>query len=110
MNCFHCDLCGKVTYINPPTIAEKKIVVHGGQEYESVATTTIKRQNMFTGEIENVEIPKLVELKPKALIISLSAGDESIRKDFCRECYAKSRIKVAVDNLWAELERVKSIE
>ena len=110
MNVFHCDICGKTTYINPPTAVATKIVMHEGQGVEVTDTTTIKRQNLYTSEIENIEIPKLVELKPKALIISLSAGDENIRKDFCRDCYAKSSIRRAVDMLWIELEKVNSVE
>lgn len=103
MNAFHCDICGKLTYINPPTQVELDANGH-------IVTTTIKRQNIYTGEIENIEIPKMIELKPKAILIHLSAGDETVRRDFCRECYNASSIKVKTNALWVELEKTKSID
>lgn len=107
MNVFKCDLCGKETYVNPPfehVFEEKEI---DGVKVKSPVTVKMKRQDMSTGVMTEVDVPKINDLKPRAIIVRLYSGSESIFKDFCVDCYNTS-IKPEVVKLWNTLESVVS--
>jgi len=95
----HCDICGKETFINPPTepimvdvermvdvyvdgnwVKEKKLV--------KVPETTIMKitDPHGSGKLIDHEIPKTRDLKPRMWRVQLRVGQESIDRDFCKDC------------------------
>lgn len=127
---FHCDCCGKITYLNPPTkqVMEDKEVTVQYQDVAMVdekpimvlktktviqsvpATTIMRRQHHQSGDVEEVQIPLIEDLKPRTYIVRLSIGGELIQKDFCKECIEKPNIKSAIKMLWDSLAAIKSVE
>lgn len=123
---WHCDNCGEPTLVNPPTepIFEEKEIV------EKVPTTVMKdgkkevvweekktvhkipkvgkakRQDPFTGEVEEIDVPEVRDLKPRAYLINLSVGQEIIQKDFCKKCL--DEVLPEIQALWNKLESYKS--
>lgn len=110
-----CDICNKDTYINPPTepdIEFKEVEVKLQDKTETIKQpiqkkAKMKRQNIYTGDIEEIEIPLMKDLKPRTIIINLKAGAETIQKDFCMDCYQK-HVSKEVSKLWKKLEGIKS--
>ncbi|GEM_PF-3420888 len=129
-----CDICGKQTLVNPPTeqVVEEvtreiqvpstveKEVVEAGQkrmkktvEFQTQTVTEkipkmakMKRQDPFTGEVQDVDVPELKDLKPRAYLVNLNVGHEMIQKDFCKECLEK--VMPEVQALWDKLASIKS--
>ena len=87
---FKCDNCRKETYVNPPT----DVVLGGVNEYET--------QDFNTGAMRKVSAPEVIDLKPRAYIIKLNAGQQVIQKDFCKECLEK--VMPEVQALWDKLK------
>lgn len=129
---FKCDICGKDTELHPPsevkTVKVKEIVrlpvqevvqdSDGNKVMQTVVKemevevdrpemTTFRRQDHQTGNIIRHTVPKGVPLCDKTMLIYLSLGDESIKKDFCFECY-NEHLKPACEDLWDRLEAIKS--
>ena len=76
---WNCDICGKATMVNPPTEFEKdELGVH--------KTTTMRQQNIYTNEVEEIKTYQLKDLFPRAYIVKLNLGNESVQRDFCAEC------------------------
>lgn len=131
MNFFRCDICGKETMVNPPierlmedkkierdvpyTVTnpktkEKKLLYKRETVIQKVPKMSImKRMNAQTGAIEEVPVPATRDLKPRAIIVSLSVGNEVIQRDFCVECFDK-KIKKKMKGAWNLLEKVVPIE
>lgn len=128
---FHCDICGIDTYVNPPSrqafeeveedvflpvsvieeINGEKIVKKSTQKQTVKAkkplTAKHRRQNISTGKVETLEIPKLEYEKRKTVIVQLKVGDETLQKDFCHDCYQK-QIKFCAEKLFNVLAEVES--
>lgn len=94
-----CDCCGKETHINPP---HKQVFDKAGNP----KIIKVKVQNQYTGEIEQQDQPEFEDLEPRAYIVRLNCGSESIQKDFCKECLKK--IMPEVKALYNKLESIKS--
>jgi len=102
MNINTCDSCGKNTYFSPPFEYEKN-------EDGSTKYIKAKQQDVFSGEVKEVEVAKVNWLKPKTIILRLKVGDESIAIDVCEECLNKTpEIKTKAKELWALLENIKA--
>jgi hypothetical protein len=120
---FHCDICGKETSVNPPTetVMEDREVeyevpdidpndVEGTRNRTKKMSITqklpkiakMKRQNPFTGTIENIDVPMMRDLKDRAYILQLSIGHEAVQRDFCHDCL-KAEIMPIVQPLWDRL-------
>ncbi len=122
MQKWNCDLCGKDTFINPPTqtvMEEREFEVEVPQLDDKGKPTTKKviqtakipkttkalRQNHETGNIEEYDVPLTKDLKPRAYIIQLHCGYENVTRDFCKKCLKKvPEIKALWDAL-AKIER-----
>jgi len=103
---WHCDICGKPTYVNPeikplfdeieeeipvpkvnlenktnPVVWEKKKV-----KKQIPVMHKVKTQNATTGKMEEKEVQKFEDLQPRAYIVQLRVGGETVQKDFCKEC------------------------
>lgn len=124
---FRCGSCGKHTQMYPkgsPIMEEvteyipveiKEIVDNKVQvRIDTVARTRlqqkvkqIRRQNVFTGEIELVPIG-LEDLgdSEKTIQIQLRIGDETMTKAVCSSCY--ENIKETAENLFTVLSNLKS--
>jgi hypothetical protein len=99
----HCDNCGKDTYQSPPVEYEKKKIKVKGGEIEVLATEKLKQQNPFTQKIEEKDVPKRKDLKPRAYKIFLQIGpSEYIIRDFCFDCL--QIIKPKLVETWNLLE------
>lgn len=130
MVCWNCDICGEATYINPtsePLWDEHKLEVsvpftedeigEDGQKrkvlkykVETQITrvpklTHMKRQNAQTGVIEEVPVQDVKDLQPRAYIIRLTVGAESIQKDFCKKCL--QTVMPQIQALWDGLAKIK---
>lgn len=129
---FNCDLCGEITYINPPVellfdeeitemdvpfVKSTKIGSDGkpinkiGFEKKIVKNkvpkmTTMKRQNPINMEMEEIPIQDQIDLKPRAYIVRLFVGQEGIQKDFCKLCL--DTIMPEIKALMNKLEKIRS--
>lgn len=92
MNCELCDICGKTTYVYPPSeqvYEEIEISVPG---LDTVVTQKVpklkkvKQMNPITFKMEEKSIPVLKDLKPRSFMIILDlVGQTQIKRDFCEE-------------------------
>jgi len=98
---FHCDICGKETLVNPPT--ENDLDSDG-----KPIIAEIRQQNSFTGKIEKIKYIKQKDLYPRAIIVKLSVGRESIQKDFCEECVKK--VLPEAEALFEKLANIQDTE
>ena len=97
MNQWRCDVCGKETFLNPLTepIMESKeieIEVDGAKLKKTIEVQkTIKMRTMdySRGVIVESEVGAVKDLAPRAHIIRLTAGQQSIQHDFCQDCLDK---------------------
>lgn len=80
-----CDLCGKETHVNPPT----KPMYDEVDGKKVPKTAILKQQDAHTGKMNDIKIHLHEDLKPRAFITKISIGQESIQKDFCKECLDK---------------------
>jgi len=106
--CCKCDICGKITYLDPPRELEyEEVSVEGSdQKIKKLKTAQIKRENPVTKKMEVVEIPKHKDLKPRAYIIQLHVGmSETIKRDFCFDCLQK--VKPEILKAWDFLEGIQ---
>lgn len=99
MMSWNCDICGKRTSINPP------------HEYETIngeiQSVEIKRQNVNTGKVEYVRTPKLKFLEPKAIVVKLMVGDQSIQRDVCEDCLKTDKeLMGTLQKLYSILEKM----
>lgn len=133
---WHCDSCGKETHLNPPVEmlwdnveteidvpyteeiedpenpgSMKKVVLFKKETHtEPVPRLThMKVQNGQTGEVEDLEIQDSVDLKPRAYLLRLSVGNETIQKDFCKECLDSVVLKES-KALWDKLASIGDID
>jgi len=130
---FHCDICGKSTYLHPqsepifeeittevklpytveiedpnqPGVMIKTIEYRVETQTQKVPKITyFKRQNINTGDIENVPIQDIKDLQPRAYLVRLNLGQETIQKDFCKECLKD--VLPDAQALWDKLAAIKS--
>ena len=103
----HCDICGKTTYLSPPTeMVFKTIKDENGVEYKVPETSKIRRENPHTKKMETLDVPKMKDLEPRSYLVQLHVGQtEYIQRDFCFECLEK--IKKDVKGFWDFLENIK---
>lgn len=102
---FNCDICGKETFINPPT---EQVFVEQEFEYDvpdpenpaklkkekklvKVPEMTVMRVQHPNdpNQVLEQKIPKLKDLKPRMWRVQLRVGQESVDRDFCKECLDK---------------------
>lgn len=102
---FNCDICGKETFINPPT---EQVFVEQEFEYDvpdqenpsklkkekklvKVPEMTVMRMQHPNdpNQVLEQKIPKLKDLKPRMWRVQLRVGQESVDRDFCKECLDK---------------------
>lgn len=69
------------------------------------ATVKKKQQDPYTGKHILVDVPKYKFLAPRAIIVTLQAGDDYIKRDFCESCYKLYQDKV--QSLWNTLESIE---
>lgn len=132
---WHCDICGKPTYVNPPVeqvteirdmtyevpevdpeTGEVQVDAQGLPKKKPVTIkqqvpkmTKIKRQHPFTGDVEDIEVPEMKDLAERAYIVQLTVGPEQVQKDFCKECMTKHVLPEA-KALWDKLAAIRSNE
>jgi len=94
-----CDICGKDTQLNPPV---KQEVDKKG----SPVMTELRRQDAQTGQIRKIPVPKMLDLFPRAYLLRLNVGSESVQRDFCRDCL--ETLRPEFDALWLKLENIKA--
>jgi len=131
MNKWNCDKCGKRTYINPqtePVFEIKKVKVPTPvtdkdgkfledpkkpgmplvemKEHPQKVSVTVpqKRQNINTGKVEIVQMPKLKDLQERCFVIRLVVGVEKIQRDVCHEDLQP--LMPEIKALWAKLEEM----
>ena len=125
---WHCDLCGQSTHVNPPTeqmFEEREIVVDtpeikivdGKQVLDMVKKKVtqkvpkiakMKRQNMHTREVEEIDIPMMKDLAPRAYLMRIMVGSDELQRDFCKDCL--DSVMPEFKALWDKLEQIKSID
>lgn len=116
-----CDLCGAPGVIHPRTepITEKKTVtievpdpknpknrIQKKVTRDVPVTEVIRRQNTQLARVETVEIQKMKDLDPRAILVLLQFGMENVQKDFCMSCYNKE-IKPHVEPLFDILCKIQ---
>lgn len=100
---WHCDICSKPTYVNPPF---EYLFITDKDGNKIPKMSKMKQQNPYTGEIETVKIQDMKDLRPRAYIVRLSVGKEIIQKDFCKEHL--DNVLPEIKALWNKLEKIKS--
>jgi ABC-type xylose transport system substrate-binding protein len=72
-------------------------------------TRKMRRQNVFTGKVEEVEVG-LEDLgnTKKTFQLQLKLDDETITKAVCPACY-KKHIQPLAEQLWRALEKLRSL-
>jgi len=98
MNHFKCDICSKETYVSPPT--EPVFEMIDGKKVPVMVA--LKNMDFSTGEVTTVQVQKQKDLKARAHIIRLVAGQQMIQKDFCDWCLKK--VMPQIEALWNKLE------
>ena len=101
MHAFNCDICGKQTHINPPTEPIFEIG-EGGKKRQVLVE--LKSMDFNSGKVVSQMVPKLKDLKPRAHLIKLNAGIQSVQRDFCDGCL--EQVMPEVKALWEKLERI----
>lgn len=115
----HCDICGKETFINPPT---EPVITEVEQEYTTyedskavIRTRKIQVPEMTvmkvndphgSGKLIDHPIPKTRDLKPRMWRVQLRVGQECIDRDFCKECLDEY-FKGDLSNLRNRLEQIE---
>ncbi len=123
MQKWNCDLCGKDTFINPPTqtvMEEREFTIDVPQvdkdgklkEPKKITQKAVlpkvakaKRQNHETGNIEEYDVPLVKDLKPRAYIVQMHVGYENITRDFCKDCLKNIPEIQALWDVLAKIER-----
>jgi len=103
---WNCDVCGKDTLVNPPTKPILEEVVIEGKKQIVQKKVKKKFQDSVSGEVKTVMVPQVEDLYPRAYIIKLNVGMETIQRDVCLDCLPK--IKPELDALWKKLEDIRS--
>lgn len=107
MNYFKCDNCGTDTMVNPPTRPIfDELENEDGEIIKKPRIAMMQRQDPSTGDMIEVPVQVLEDLKPRAFIIQLRVGWETIQKDFCKTCL--DELKPEIRKLWERLESIKS--
>lgn len=115
-----CDECGVETHLvpnyeqefeekeveipvpNPKNVNEQIKVKH---KVKASKTVKMKRQNVHTGKMEEVDVPKVKYLQPKCIVVRLQVGlNEYVQRDFCEKCYKQHEDKIK--SLWNHLEKI----
>jgi hypothetical protein len=127
---FKCGKCGRNTQMYPqgtPVMeeAEEQVQVEVREvgadgnvtvRYEAQPqrrwvqkTRRLRRQNVFTGKVEHVEIG-VEDLGGvlKTFQLQLKLDDETITKAVCQSCY-KRHIQPLAEQLWQALEKLRSL-
>lgn len=126
---WNCDICGKRTHVNPPTEQEfedkeittevpesfidpktkkKKIVFKPITELKRVPKVgKAYRQDIFTGKVEEIDVPMQKDLFPRTVIVQLTVAGEMVQRDFCKDCFNKD-VQPKVKKLWDELSKIES--
>ena len=117
-----CDICGKPGHIYPMTEPVMKTVMVPVEipdpedplkkkqikmPKKVPETVPLRKQHTQTGNVETLEIPKTVDLEPRAIIVGLRTGQENVQKDFCTGCY-ETKIKPEVEKLFNLLASIES--
>jgi len=136
MNKWHCDICCKETFLNPPTepqfdevpveIDEPVLDAKGNVTEDpdnpgkavlrkkTIIQKTprmgiMKQQDVFTGKVVDVPVQVQKDLALRAIIVKIKVGYDSIQRDFCPTClenYCGPEVKA----LWQKLEKLAGIE
>ncbi len=116
-----CDLCGTPGVIHPRTepITQKETVtlevpnpkdpkkkITKKVVRDIPVTEIIRRQNTQTSRVETLEIQKMKDLEPRAIIVILNFGMENVQKDFCMKCYNRE-VKQHVEPLFDFLHKIQ---
>ena len=101
-----CDVCGKDTWVNPPTETIFEEIEVDKKKVKVPKKITAKTQDPFTGEIKDIPIHAQRDLKPRAYMVKLSIGGESVQRDFCKECL--EHFKPELNGLFDRLAKVES--
>lgn len=97
-NKWHCDRCGKETFISPrmepvmvPATDDKgqPLVDADNKPILKQATVKTSRQHPVTGEITQVQVPAFKDLQERVYIVRVVVNDESVQRDLCRTCLDK---------------------
>ena len=116
-----CDTCGCETFLNPlheqemedrvvkveiPDPKDATKTVTHSTTVKAPKMTTIKRQNLQTGKIEDVPAPCVKYLQRRSILVRVQVGlVEYVQRDFCDECYKKHQKRVM--ELWDYLEKIE---
>jgi hypothetical protein len=66
----------------------------------------VKKQNLYTKKMEEMDVHEQRDLFPRAFLVRLSFGmTEEVQRDFCRECLDK--IMPKLKEVWDLLEKVE---
>jgi len=127
---FKCGKCGRNTQMYPQgapileeIIEEVAAEVHEPGEDGKVniriekfpqrrlvqKTKKLRRQNVFTGQIEHVDVG-LEDLKgvQKTFQLQLKLGDEVVTKAVCPGCYEK-HVRPVAEELWQIMAKLRSL-
>jgi len=107
-----CDVCGKPTLVHPPTeleYVEVDTLNEKTREKEKIkmpVLVDVKQQDLTTGKMKTVTVNKRRDLSPRAYIVKLSIGPESVQRDLCIDCLDK--IKKPLLEVFEMLEKMES--
>ena len=94
-----CDSCGKKGFLNPES--EPKLVEKDGVLIPE--TRIVRKQNMFTGKMEEVEEAILIYKQERIIRVYLELGPyERITREFCSSCF--ENVKPKIKEAWLSLE------
>ena len=101
-----CDVCGKDTHVNPPVVQVFETQKIGDKVFDVLKMQKLQTMNFVTGEMEEQNVPVVKDLKPRAHIVKLNAGQQIVQRDFCDECLQS--IMPELKALWDKLAAVGS--
>lgn len=101
---FNCDICNKQTTPDPPIepIFEETFDINGNK-IKVQKMSIMKRQDSM-GNVTEVEIPAFKDLSPRTYFVRYTLGQETIQRDFCKECFDNLRNELIP--LWDKLEQI----
>lgn len=94
-----------------PDTGEKRIVnaAYSVMTTQKVKRTVqkvakLKRQNMFSGAMEEIHVPAYRDLFPRTIQFQLKLGSEQIQFNFCPDCFSKHKTKMT--EFWNYVEKI----
>lgn len=87
----------------------KRLNIDARKEKRTVRSpkmATMKRQNIHSGVIEDIPIHETRDLSPRTYIVRLTIGNETVQRDFCRDCL--SDLMPGLKTMWTQLSAIKS--